>query len=86
MERITVGPVVPYVKIMLMEARARKYNSTNQNTVSMLKIGAPLYWNNSIPCGKNNFNYTPPPNQCIEDIYTNTINIVSKDLTHLCDV
>lgn len=63
---------------MLMEARARKYNRANQNTVSMLKIGAFLYWIDSIPCGKT-IQLTLPPIQSIEDIYTNTINIVSKD-------
>lgn len=43
METNCRGTSASYVKIMLMEARARKYNRANQNTVSMLKIGASLY-------------------------------------------
>lgn len=41
--------------------KARKYNSTNQNTVSTLKIGAFLCWKNSISCGKI-ISVTPPIN------------------------
>lgn len=74
-----------HLKITLMETKARKHNPTNQNTVKMLKIGASLYLNNSIPCGKT-ISIKTPQNQHIEDIYPNTINIVFKDLMHLSDI